>query len=114
MLSPYIFGDTGFIGDEWQAQMRQQSGNRVWTAKLANQAHQNPPEFDRLLCHIREHIEDTFHHLQNTGRNIERLFAKTVDDLSTPVMLKVTCLVLRLLLRRNFGIDVQSFECVPL
>jgi hypothetical protein len=108
-----IFGDKGFIGDEWQAQVRQHTGNRVWTAKRANQALQNPPEFDRLLGSIREHIEGTFHCIQNTGRNIERVLAKTIHGLSTRVILKVTCLVLKHLLRRNFGIDVQSFQVLP-
>ncbi len=83
--------------------MRQQTGNRVWTAKRANQALQNPPEFDRLLGSIREHIEGTFHCIQNTGRNIERLLAKTRHGLSTRVILKLTCLVLKHLLRRDFG-----------
>ncbi len=105
-----IFGDKGFIGDDWQADMRQHTDNRVWTAKRANQAVQNPPEFDRLLNHIREHIEGTFHCIQNTGRNIERLLAKTVQGLSLRVTLKVTCLVLKHILRRYFAIDIQSFE----
>jgi hypothetical protein len=105
-----IFGDKGFIGDDWQATIRQQTGNRIWTAKRANQTLQNPPEFDRLLNHIREHIEGTFHCIQNTGRNIERLLAKTIQGLSTRVILKVTCLVLKHLLRRDFGFDVQSFQ----
>jgi hypothetical protein len=105
-----IFGDKGFIGDDWQASIRQQTGNRIWTTKRANQALQNPPEFDRLLNHIREHIEGTFHCIQNTGRNIERLLAKTIHGLSTRIILKVTCLVLKHLLRRDFGIDVQSFQ----
>jgi len=105
-----IFGDKGFIGDDWQLEIRQQTGNRVWTMKRANQANQNPPEFDRLLGSIREHIEGTFHCIQNTGRNIERLLAKTVHGLCTRVILKVTCLVLKHLLRRRFAIDVQSFE----
>ncbi len=108
-----IFGDKGFIGDDWQAEVRQQTGNRVWTMKRANQAIQNPPEFDRLLGSIREHIEGTFHSIQNTGRNIERLLAKTVHGLCTRVILKVTCLVLKHLLRRRFAIDVQSFQLLP-
>jgi hypothetical protein len=105
-----IFGDKGFIGDDWQAAVRQHTGNRVWTAKRANQALQNPPEFDRVLNSIREHIEGTFHRIQNTGRNIERLLAKTIHGLSTRVILKLTCLVLKQLLRRDFAIDVQSFQ----
>src|SRR2546425_799219 len=40
-----IFGDKGFLGDDWQADIRQRTGNRVWTAKRANQARQNPAEF---------------------------------------------------------------------
>jgi len=105
-----IFGDKGFIGDNWQADIRHQTGNRVWTAKRANQAIQNPPEFDRLLSSVREHIEGTFHVIQNTGRNIERLLAKTIPGLATRIALKVTALVLKLLLRRHFAIDVQSFQ----
>jgi len=105
-----IFGDKGFLGDDWQADMPQRTGNRTWTAKRANQAIQNPPEFDRLLIHIREHIQRTFHGIQNTARNIERLLAKTVHGLSLRVTLKVTCLVLKHLLRRRFAIDIQSFE----
>lgn len=109
-----IFGDKGFIGEDWQADIRQRTGNRLWTAKRANQFLQNPPEFDRLLNSIREHIEGTFHCLQNTGRNIERLLAKTVQGLCTRVILKVTCLVLKHLLRRRFAIDVQSFQLLAI
>ena len=104
-----IFGDKGFLGDDWQTEILQSTGNRVWTPKRANQALQNPPEFDRLLGSVREHIEGTFHCIQNTGRNIERLLAKTVHGLSTRVIVKVTCLVLKHL-RRHFAIDVQSFQ----
>src|SRR5713226_9434160 len=105
-----IFGDKGFLGDDWQAAVLQHTGNRVWTPKRANQALQNPAEFDRLLGSVREHIEGTFHCIQNTGRNIERLLAKTVNGLSTRVIVKVTCLVIKHLLRRHFAIDVQSFQ----
>lgn len=108
-----IFGDKGFIGDDWQADIRQHTLNRVWTAKRTNQALQNPPEFDRLLSSVREHIEGTFHCIQNTGRNIERLLAKTVQGLSTRLILKVTALVLKHLLRRRFAIDIQSFQLLP-
>lgn len=105
-----VFADKGFIGDVWQATLRAQTGNRVWTAKRQNQANQNPPEFDRLLNHVRERIEGVFHRLQNTGRNIERLLAKTVSGLCSRVILKVTALVLKMVLRCQFGIDVQSFS----
>jgi hypothetical protein len=105
-----IFGDKGFIGDEWQAQIYEQTGNRVWTVKRANQHDQNPAIFDQTLNRIRERIEGAFHEIQNTGRYLERLLAKTVIGLSTRVIAKVTSHALKLLLRRDFGIDVLSFS----
>jgi hypothetical protein len=54
------FGDKGFLGPDWQADLRQQTANRVWTPKRANQTSQNPADFDRLLNRIRERIEGPF------------------------------------------------------
>jgi hypothetical protein len=105
-----IFGDKGFIGVEWQQEIKEQSGNRVWTTKRVNQKEQNPKWFDRLLSSVRERIEGSFNELQNTGRNMERLLAKTVIGLSTRVIAKVTSYTLKLLLRNSFGLDVQTFR----
>src|SRR2546423_541112 len=41
-----IFGDKGFIGVEWQQEVKEQTGNRVWTVKRINQKEQNPKSFD--------------------------------------------------------------------
>jgi len=105
-----ILGDKGFIGQAWHRTIKEHTGNRVWTTKRLNQFVQNSPVFDNLLNQLRERIEGTFHCLQNSGRNIERLIAKTVHGLCTRVILKVTALVLKILLRRDFAIDVQSFS----
>lgn len=105
-----IFADKGFLGQDWQLEVRAQSGNRVWTTKRHNQAQQNPWAFDQLLKRIRERIEATFHQLQNTGRYLERLRAKSRHGLFTRVIAKVSALVLRHLLWRNFGVDVLSFS----
>lgn len=105
-----IFGDKGFIGQEWQQEVKEQTGNRVWTTKRINQKEQNPKWFDRLLSSVRERIEGSFNELQNTGRNMERLLAKTVIGLSTRVIAKVTSYTLKLLLRHTFGLDVQTFR----
>jgi hypothetical protein len=78
-----IFADKGFISQGWQAQVLTASGNRIWTTKRTNQHIQNSAAFDRLLKRVRERIEATFHQLQNTGRFLERLLAKTVLGLST-------------------------------
>jgi hypothetical protein len=104
-----LFGDKGFIGDEWQDHIRHLTGNRIWTVKRANQLDQNPPAFDMLLCSVRERIEGAFNEIQNTGRNLERLLAKTIVGLCTRVIAKLASHALKLLLRRDFGIDVQTF-----
>ena len=61
-----VFGDKGFLGDAWQAEVRIATDNRIWTQKRANQKQQNPIEFDHLLNSLRERIEGVFHSLQNT------------------------------------------------
>jgi hypothetical protein len=71
---------------------------------------QNPAWFDRLLGSVRERIEGSFNELQNTGRNLERLLAKTVVGLTTRVIAKVTSYTLKQLLRNSFGLDVQTFQ----
>lgn len=107
-----IFADKGFIGDEWQLQIWEQSGNRIWTVKRRNQKQQNPPDFDRLLNRVRRRIESTFNEIQNTGRHLSHLLAKTVQGVVTRLAAKMTSHLLRLLLRRNFGIDVLTFSIV--
>src|SRR5262249_29450948 len=87
-----IFADKGFLGDEWQADVRLAWGNRIWTSKRTNQSQQNPPAFDTLLKHLRERIEGTFHQLQNTGRFLERLLAKTMHGLFARISAKVAAL----------------------
>src|SRR5258705_2901947 len=73
-----ILGDKGFIRQAWQKTIQEQTCNQGSTSKRANQCLQHSPSFDTLLNHLRERIESTFHCLQNTGRNMERLIAKTV------------------------------------
>lgn len=104
-----IYGDKGFIGEEWQANHRNANGNRIWTPKRTNQLIQNPKEFDRWLNSVRERIEGTFNELQNTGRNLERLLRKTVSGITAHVIAKMTSHTMKLLLRQEFGVDVQTF-----
>ena len=105
-----LFADKGFIGGDWQVEIRAQTGNRVWTAKKVNQSAQNPPAFDQLVNSVRARIESTFNEIQNTGRNVEHLLRKTVVGVCTHIIAKMTSHVLKYLLRRDFGIDVQTFE----
>jgi hypothetical protein len=105
-----ILGDKGFLGVEWQAAIAHETGNCVFTPKRANQLEQNHPQLDATLGSLRERIEGVFHQLQNTGRNLERLLTKTVFGLTARITLKVTCLVLKRLLARDFGFDLQAFS----
>jgi hypothetical protein len=111
LANAQVFGDKGFWGDEWHAQIEQQTGNRVTTPKRVNQKIQHPAGFERLLNSVRERIEGVFHEIQNTGRYLERLLAKTVVGLVTRVITKVTSHLLRHLLRRQYGVDIQTFQC---
>jgi len=107
-----IFADKGFLGCEWQMCIFDQTNNRVWTPKRKNQSVQNSRAFDRWLSSIRERIEGVFHEVQNTGRHLERLLAKTVVGLCSRVITKMTSHLLRHLLLVDFGIQVQSFQFV--
>jgi hypothetical protein len=62
------------------------------------------------LSSVRERIEGVFHEIQNTGRNIERLLAKTIVGLCTRVIAKMTSHLLRHLLLIDFCVNVQTFE----
>jgi hypothetical protein len=107
-----IFGDKGFLGEEWQSDIAEWQENRVWTSKRVNQIQQNAPEFDRWLNSIRERIEGVFNEVQNTGRNIERLMAKTVIGLCTRIIAKMTNHALKAILRRFHNIDIISFSYI--
>ena len=104
-----IWADKGFLGEEWHDMVAEQTGNRVWTPKRCNQT-PNPPAFDRLLGRVRERIEGTFNEVQNTGRNLERMHAKTVLGIATRVATKMTHHVLKYLLRHHYGIDILTFQ----
>jgi len=104
-----IYSDKGFIGKDWQEQIFRHTRNRIYTQKRVNQSEQNPVSFNRWLNSIRERIEGVFNEIQNTGRNVERLLAKTVMGLSTRIIAKMTSHLLKFILREFHGVDVQTF-----
>ena len=75
----------------------------------ANQHTTRPPGFEPWLNRLRERIEGAFHEVQNTGRHREHLTCRTRRGLRTHVAAKMTSHALRLLLRRQARIDVQTF-----
>jgi len=104
-----IFADKGFIGYEWQAQVKRETKNQILTPQYRTQTSLSSPQ-QRWRNSVRQRIEGVFHELQNTGRSLERLLNKTVDGLVAHVSLKVASHSLRLLLRRHFQIDVLTFS----
>lgn len=107
-----IYGDKGFIGQDWQEAIASSTGNRILTIYRCNQHQQASSTLKRLISQVRQRIEGVFHEIQNTGRNPERLLNKTVNGFTTHMAAKITSHTLRLLLRRQFGIDVQTFQSV--
>lgn len=106
-----IIGDKGFLGAEWQAKVYSETGNEVITPKRKNQKEQHPDGFEATLNRVRERIEGVFNELQNTGRNLERLLAKTITGLCTRIIAKVTSHLVKYMLRQKYQIDVQTFTC---
>jgi hypothetical protein len=102
------WSDKGFIDAEWQADWAEHDIH-VWTTKRKNQKVQNPPEFDRLLNRVRERIAGAFDILKEGGRSVEHTLARTVDGLCTRVIAKIAGGILRLYLRRFFGIDILTY-----
>ncbi len=109
LSNAHVIADKGFLGEAWQTEVQAQTGTIVTTPKRANQHHQHPFGLEPLLNRLRERIEGVFHELQNTGRPLEHLLAKTVLGLATRLIAKVTAHLFRYWLRLYYGIDVQSF-----
>lgn len=107
-----LLADKGFLGTDWQADVQQRTGNQIWTSKRKNQHAQQPPGFERWLNGLRLRIEGLFNELQNVGKNLERLLAKTVLGLCSRIVAKMTSHLLKYILRYNFNIDVLTFEKV--
>ena len=105
-----VYGDKGFVGQDWQEKIARLTGNKIWTIHRDNQKHQHSSSLKRLIAKVRQRIEGVFHEIQNTGRNPERLLNKTVAGFAIHMAAKITSHTLRLLLRLQFGIDVQTFQ----
>lgn len=107
-----ILDDKGFIGQAWQAVLLEETGNRLWTFQRRKSKQANPPVVKHFLKRFRRQIESTFHVLQNTGRHLERLLARSVVGLCTRLATKMTGYILTLLLKDKYGIDVRCFETI--
>ena len=108
----HLFADKGFLSQAWQTDIQQLTGNRIWTPKRKNQSAQQSQDFERWLNRLRLRIEGLFNEIQNVGKNVERLLAKTVRGLCSRIVAKMTSHLLKYVLRNNFGIDVLSFSSV--
>lgn len=105
-----LYGDKGFLGNAWQAKIKMQTDNTIWTPKRKNQYKQQSKVFERWLNGLRLRIEGLFNEIQNVGKNVERLLAKTILGLCARVAAKITSHLLKYVLRAKFGIDVITFS----
>lgn len=105
-----IFADKGFLGKAWQQKTCQQTGNRAWTPKRKNQHVQYATMFQVWLNRVRLRIEGAFNEIQNVGKNLDRLLAKTVLGLCSRIVAKMTSHLLKFILRQVYKIDVLSFS----
>lgn len=107
-----VITDKGFIGEAWQRDMQQGFGVKVLCPKRTNQKEQNPVGFDNLIGSCRQRIEGVFNELQNVGRNLEKLMAKTVVGLASRIVAIITSHILKLFLRKFHNIDIQTFSTI--
>jgi len=105
-----IYGDKGFIGEDWQIEVQSRTGNQIWTVKRTNQHHQHSETLNRFITRVRQRIEGVFHEIQNTGRNPERLLNKTIEGFCTHIAAKLASHTLRRLLKLRFNLDVLTFQ----
>lgn len=85
-----LFADKGFLGEDWQTDILQFTGNQVWTPKRKNQTKQQSKTFEHWLNSLRLLIEGVFNEIQNVGKNLERLLAKTVVGFCSRIVAKMT------------------------
>ena len=107
-----IIGDKGFMGEDWQRLYRETRPVDILTPYRAHQPSPHAPRFTAWLPSVRTRMEGAFHEVQNTGRHREHLRCRTLRGLITHVMAKMTSHTLKLLLRREAGIDVQTFTVI--
>ncbi len=114
MLSGFtLLADKGFLGKAWQADIQHHTGNWIWTPKRQNQTEQQAKDFELWLNRKRLRIEGLFNEVQNVGKHLERLLAKTVIGLCSRIVAKMTSHLLKYILRSKFYIDVLTFSKVP-
>ncbi len=104
-----ILGDQGCMGADGPQGYRETRGLEILTPARAHQRTARPVGVPRWLNRLRERIEGAFHEVQNTGRHLEPLTCRTRRGLSTQVAAQMASHALKLLLRRQAGIDVRTF-----
>lgn len=105
-----VIGDKGFIGEEWQAQIQDQTGNALLTPMRRNQLLALPTGVQKRLNSVRVCIEGVFHEIQNMGRHLERLLARTRTGLTARLIATISSHLLRHILKMRFHIDIQTFQ----
>ena len=85
-----LFADKGFLGTDWQYEICQRTSNQIWTPKRKNQRKQQSDVFEHWINGLQRRIEGLFNEIQNVGKNLERLLAKTIIGLCARIVAKMT------------------------
>ena len=60
-----VYGDKGFIGQDWQQQITSSTGNKIWTIIHRDNQHDQPSsDLKRLIAKVRQRIKGVFHEIQ--------------------------------------------------
>ena len=58
-----IYGDKGFIGQQWQEEINHTTANQILTVKCCNQSAEISVDYKRLIGRIRQRIESVFNEI---------------------------------------------------
>src|SRR5207245_7572616 len=83
------FGDAGFVDQVRQRVLHEDTGNRLFTPKRANQREQNPLLWDQRMRSLRSRIETVYDQAKDQF-HLEKTGAKTLWGLIARVIAKMT------------------------
>lgn len=102
-----IIGDTGYLREWWQEELREKKNINLFTPKRSNQKKQNPSFINRLLRKTRGIIETVNEQLKNQF-NLVATKTRNYLSLETKVLTKITAFTLCIYLNLISGNDLLA------
>lgn len=108
-----VFGDKGFIGEDWALEQLELHGAAIVTPRRRNQHFQWPKHIANMINRTRQRIETVNSMLKNGARNVGKTLAKTVQGLSSRLAARFAALTLRLWLKKFWSVDTANLLWDP-